>query len=128
MARALRPEQAMAEIHQELPNWSGLGVADFANRQNMRNFYDEDDRFLSNMAHGSSAGSLVKIADGKSQITDDSAATQILAYGTRYMLAVTEVWNAPFKVIEESKMIAFRNACLNFDCQQATHDIRNSSS
>ncbi len=111
-----------------LPNWSGLGIADLANKLGMRSSYDEDYRFLSNMAHGSSAGSLLRIADGKLQITDDSAATPILVYGTRYMLAVTEVWNAHFKVIEESKMIELRNACLNFDLQRATHDMRESSS
>ena len=111
-----------------LPNWSGLGIADLANKLNMRSSYDEDYRFLSNMAHGSSAGSLLRIADGKIQITDDSAATPILVYGTRYMLAVTEIWNGHFKVIEESKMITLRNACLNFDFQQATNDLRKSSS
>jgi hypothetical protein len=57
------------------------------------------------MAHASSAGRLLRIIDGEVQITDDSAATPILVYGTRYMLAVTEVWNAHFKLIEESKMI-----------------------
>ena len=111
-----------------LPNWSGLGIADLANKLKMRSSYDEDYRFLSNMAHGSSAGSLLRIADGKLQITDDSAATPILVYGTRYMLAVTEVWNAHFKVIEESKMIEVRNACLNFDFQQATQTMRKSAS
>jgi hypothetical protein len=110
-----------------LPNWSGLGIADLANRLKMQNAYDEDYRFLSNMAHGSSAGSLLRIVDGKLQITDDSAATPILVYGTRYMLAVTEVWNAQFKLIEESKMVELRNACLNFDLQQAADDLKKNS-
>lgn len=108
-----------------LPSWSGLGVADLASKLKMQKTYDEDYRFLSNMAHGSSAGSLLRIIDGKLQITDDSAATPILVYGTRYMLAVTEVWNAEFKLIEESEMVELRNSCLNFDVQAAADNRRN---
>jgi hypothetical protein len=108
-----------------LPNWSGLRVADLASKLKMQKAYDEDYRFLSNMAHASSAGSLLRIVDGEVQITDDSAATPILVYGTRYMLAVTEVWNAHFKLIEESKMIELRNSCLNFDLQEAADKLKN---
>jgi len=108
-----------------LPNWSGLSVADLAAKLKMQKTYDEDYRFLSNMAHGSSAGSLLRIVDGEMQITDDRAATPILVYGTRYMLAVTEVWNAEFKLIEESKMIELRNSCLNFDLQDAAVKLKN---
>jgi hypothetical protein len=110
-----------------LPTWSGLGIADLATKLNMQKSYDEDYRFLSNMAHGSSAGSLLRIVAGTLQITDDSAATPILVYGTRYMLAVTEVWNAQFKLIEDSKMNELRNACLNFDLQQASQDLKKNS-
>jgi Family of unknown function (DUF5677) len=111
-----------------LPNWSGLGIAGLADKLRMRSSHDEDYRFLSNMAHGSSAGSLLRIADGKLQITDDSAATPILVYGTRYMLAVTEVWNAHFKLIEESKMVELRQVCPNFDFQQAACYLKKNSS
>jgi len=65
--------------------------------------------------------------EGELQITDDTAATPILVYGTRYMLAVTDVWNAHFKLIEESKMGEFRNRCLAFDFQAATDDLKRSS-
>lgn len=105
------------------PNWSGLGVADLANKLKMQQVYNEDYRFLSNMAHASSAGSLLRIVGGELQITDDTAATPILVYGTRYMLAATEVWNAHFKLIEESKMAEFRNCCLNFDLQAAMSSL-----
>jgi hypothetical protein len=77
------------------------------------------------MAHASSAGSLLRIVDGEVQITDDSAATPILVYGTRYMLVVTEVWNAQFKLIEESKIVEWRNSCLNFDLQGAADKLKN---
>jgi hypothetical protein len=107
-----------------LPNCSGLSIADLANKLGMQNSYHEDYRFLSNMAHGSSAGSLLRIVDGELRITDDSAVTPILVYGTRYMLAVTEVWNTEFKLIEESKMIEFREVCLKFDLQQAEVDLK----
>ncbi|MGP0017718.1 MAG: DUF5677 domain-containing protein [Candidatus Sulfotelmatobacter sp.] len=43
-----------------LPSWSGLGVADLASKLKMQKTYDEDYRFLSNMAHASSAGSLLE--------------------------------------------------------------------
>ena len=67
----------------------------------------------------------MRIVDGEVQITDDSAATPILVYGTRYMLVVTEVWNAQFKLIEESKMVEWRNSCLNFDLQGAAGKLKN---
>lgn len=110
-----------------VPSWSGLSIAGLANKLNMKSTYDVDYRFLSNMAHGSSAGSLLKVFDGELEITDDRAATPILVYGTRYMLAVTEVWNAQFKVVKESRMVELRNACLNFDLQQAARDINKKS-
>ncbi len=40
------------------------------------------------------------------------------------MLAVTEVWNAHFKLIEESKMAECRNCYLNFDFQAAVSDLK----
>jgi hypothetical protein len=43
------------------------------------------------------------------------------------MLAVTEVWNAHFKLIEESKMDEFRKRSLSFDLQAAADDLKRSS-
>jgi hypothetical protein len=96
-------------------NWSGFRIVDLASKLNMQQAYNEDYRFLSNIAHASSAGSLLGMTGGELQITDDKAATPILVYGTRYVLAVIEVWNAHFKLIEESQMDTFRNRCLTFD-------------
>jgi hypothetical protein len=110
-----------------LSNWSGLSVATLARKLNMEQTYDQDYRFLSNMAHASSAGSLLGMREGELQITDDTAATPILVYGTRYMLAVTEVWNAHFKLIEESKIDEFRKRSLSFDLQAAADDLKRSS-
>lgn len=110
-----------------LPNWSGLSIADLARKLNMMQTYTEDYRFLSNMAHASSAGSLLSMRDGRLHITDDTAATPILVYGTRYMLAVTEVWNAHFKLVEEPKMVEFRERCLGFDLQAAADELKKSS-
>lgn len=106
------------------PNWSGLSVADLARKLNMIQSYNEDYRFLSNMAHTSSAGSLLGMQDGRLHITDDMAATPILVYGTRYMVAVTEVWNAYFKLIEEPKMAELRKQCLAFDFQAAADELK----
>lgn len=110
-----------------LPTWAGLSVADLAKKLNMQITYDVDYRFLSNMAHGSSAGSLLRIVAGTLQITDDTAVTPILVYGSRYMLAVTEVWNAQFKLIEEKNMVELRNASLTFDLQQAASELKKNS-
>jgi Family of unknown function (DUF5677) len=111
-----------------LSNWSGLSVAALARKLNMEQTYDQDYRFLSNMAHGSSAGSLLGMQVGELQITDDTVATPILVYGTQYMLAVTEVWNAHFKLIEKSEMGELRKQCLRFDLQAAANDMKTSSS
>jgi len=43
------------------------------------------------------------------------------------MLAVTEVWNAHFKLIEESKMGELRKQCLSFNLQAAADDLKRPS-
>lgn len=111
-----------------LSSWSGLSVADLARKLNMMQTYNEDYRFLSNMVHVSSAGSLLRMRDGRLHITDDTAATPILVYGTRYVLAVAEVWNAHFKFIDEPKMAEFRKQCLAFDLQAAADELKKTSS
>jgi hypothetical protein len=108
-------------------SWSGLSIAALASKLNMQQTYNEDYRFLSNMAHASSAGSLLGIRGGELQITDDTAVTPILVYGTRYMLAVTEVWDAHFKLVEHSKMDEFKKGCLAFDFQSAANHLKMSS-
>jgi hypothetical protein len=109
-----------------LSSWSGLSIADLARKLNVMQTYNKDYRFLSNMAHGSSAGLLLGMRDGQLQVTDDTAATPILVYGTRYMLAVAEVWNAHFKFIEESRMAEFGKQCLAFDLQAAADKLKRS--
>ncbi len=110
-----------------LTNWSGLSFANLASKLNTQQTYEVDYRFLSNAAHSAAAGSMWNVVGGTPQITDDTFVTPILVYGTRYMLAVTEVWNAHFKLIEESKMEAFRKQGLNVDFR-ATNDTLKSSS
>jgi hypothetical protein len=81
--------------------------------------YDVDYRFLSNAAHSSAAGAMLGVVGGTLQITDDKFVTPILVYGTRYMLAVTEIWNAHFKLIDHSGMDKFRKQGLHFDFEAA---------
>lgn len=109
-----------------LPNWSGLSFADLASKLGMQQSYDVDYRFLSNAAHSSAAGTLLNVVAGNLQITDDTFVTPILVYGTRYMLAVAEIWNVHFKLIEESKMEAFRKQGLNFDFKAAKDALKRS--
>ena len=96
------------------PSWSGLGVADLANKLKLQQAYNEGYRFLSNMAHASSAGSLLRLVGGEMQITDDTAVTPILVYGTRYMLAAFEIWNGHFGLVAKTKLTDLRNRCLTF--------------
>lgn len=109
-----------------LPHWSGLNFADLANKLNMKQSYDVDYRFLSNVAHASSAGSMLNVVSGTLQITDDTFVTPIVVYGTRYMLTVTEVWNAHFKLIEDLRMVEFRKRALNFDLKTVVDALRKS--
>jgi hypothetical protein len=95
-------------------SWSGLSIADLARRLGLQEAYDRDYRFLSNVAHVSSAGTMLRMVDGAIQITDDSNVTPTLVHGTRYVLAVLEVWNAHFKLIGDTEMVEFRKACLDF--------------
>jgi hypothetical protein len=108
-----------------LPNWSGLSFADLASKLNMQQAYEVDYRFLSNAAHSSAAGAMLNVIGGTLQITDDAFVTPILVYGTRYMLAVTEVWNAHFKLIDDSKMDEFRKQSLHFDFEAARDASKN---
>jgi hypothetical protein len=109
-----------------LPNWSGLNFAALASKLNMQQTYDVDYRFLSNAAHSSAAGAMLSVVEGTLQIADDTFVSPILVYGTRYMLAVTEVWNAHFKLIEDSKLEEFRKQVLNFDFKAANVASKNS--
>lgn len=107
-----------------LNNWSGLGFADMTRKLQTPETYEQDYRFLSNMAHSSSAGFFPRIVGGRLQITDDTNATPILIYGTRYMLAVTEIWNGNFNLIKQSKMVDLRNRCITFDFQSAADNLK----
>lgn len=109
-----------------LPNWSGLSFADLASKLNLQQSYEVDYRFLSNAAHSSAAGAMFNVVGGTLQITDDTFVTPILVYGTRYMLAVTEVWNVHFKLIEHSEMEGFRKRGLTFDFNAARKASKNS--
>jgi hypothetical protein len=110
-----------------LPSWSGLSFADLASKLGMQESYDVDYRFLSNAAHSSAAGAMWNVVGGSLQITDDTFVTPILVYGTRYMLAVTEIWNAHFQLLEDQKIEAFRNQGLNFDFKAAKDAGKRSS-
>src|ERR1019366_1436979 len=109
------------------PSWSGLSFADLASKLGIQESYDVDYRFLSNAAHSSAAGAMWNVVGGSLQITDDTFVTPILVYGTRYMLAVTEIWNAHFQLLEDQKIEAFRNQGLNFDFKAAKDAGKRSS-
>jgi hypothetical protein len=95
-------------------SWSGLSIADLARRLGLHEAYDRDYRFLSNIVHVSSAGSMLRMIDGVVQITDDSNVTPILVHGTRYVLAVLEVCNAHFKLISDGELDELNKAALSF--------------
>jgi hypothetical protein len=103
-----------------------LSFADLASKLNLQQSYEVDYRFLSNAAHSSAAGAMFNVVGGTLQITDDMFVTPILVYGTRYMLAVTEVWNVHFKLIEDSEMEGFRKRGLTFDFNAARKASKNS--
>ncbi len=110
-----------------LSNWSGLSFADLANKLKMQATYEVDYRFLSNAAHSSAAGTMSHVVGGVLQITDDTFVTPILVYGTRYMLAVAEVWNAHFKLIDDPRMDEVRKRVLSFDFKAARAALESSS-
>jgi hypothetical protein len=113
-----------------LPNWSGLTFAELARKLGMSQSYEVDYRFLSNAAHSSAAGAMFGVHDGLVQITDDRFVTPILVYGTRYALAVTEVWDAHFELVDNSKMEELRKLTLTFDFNAAAcpHQSRSGAS
>jgi hypothetical protein len=68
------------------------------------------------------------VISGVLQITDDTFVTPILIYGTRYMLAVTEVWNAHFKLIDDARMDELRKRVLSFDFKAAQAALKDALS
>jgi hypothetical protein len=110
-----------------LPNCSGLNFADLASKLGIQQSYEVDYRFLSNAAHSSAAGAMFNVVGGTLQITDDTFVTPILVYGTRYVLAVAEVWNSHFSLIDGAKMRDFRKSGLDFDFNAARDVMKNAA-
>jgi hypothetical protein len=98
-----------------LPNWSGLSFSEMAAKLNTQQSYKNDYRFLSNAAHGSSAGVMMNVVQDVLQIYDDRFVSGILVAGTCYMCAIAELWNIHFRLIEETKLKELRDKGLSFD-------------
>ena len=75
----------------QLANLPGVGLKDA---------YDQDFRVLSQMAHCTSQGILFRRAGDVMEIRTDILVSEILIFGTRYILDVTRLWNGQFNLID----------------------------
>lgn len=98
-----------------LQNWSGLSFAAMAERIGLKDTYETDYRFLSNVAHCSARGLLLDKVDGTIQITSDALIDELLIYGTKYVLAVTLYWNEHFALGDSGKLSELHAEAVGFD-------------
>lgn len=110
--KALLPLKPSGE---PLQNWSGLSFAAIADKIGLKDTYEKDYRFLSNVAHCSARGLLLEKSDGTIQITTDVLVNELLVYGTRYMLAVTLYWNEQFALADSAKLAELHAEAVCFD-------------
>lgn len=88
-----------------LKNWWGnSSIRDLAQLLGLAETYDQDYRFLSQMAHCTSQGILFRRRGNTVEIRTDILVPALLVYGTRYVLAVAGFWNAHFSLLDEDAL------------------------
>ena len=95
--------------------WGDLGIRDLANKLGLGQTYDQDYRFLSQMAHCTAQGILVKNRAGTVQIRTDALVRELLVFGTRYMIEIARRWSEHFAIIEIPVLASLASEALDFD-------------
>jgi hypothetical protein len=99
--------------------WYGCTLAQLATQINQKETYDKDYRYLSQMAHCSTRAITVTQIGNQVQIKSDRLVTPILVFGSRYVLAVTGLWNAQFGLIPEETIQRLNEMAFDMDMKPA---------
>lgn len=96
-------------------NWFGSNFREIAKSLGVEDTYDTDYRLLSNIAHCSARGFLMKMNCAGIQIHSDSFVEAVLVYGTKYILTVVERWNEHFAIVDKAKLREIGDKVIDFD-------------
>jgi len=95
--------------------WGDKTIKDLAAEIGWADTYDQDYRFLSQMAHCTAQGILMDRVGDLLEIRTDILVPEILVFGTRYMLNVAKHWSDAFGVLETADLLALANDAVNFN-------------
>jgi hypothetical protein len=95
--------------------WFGSNFRKIAEDLGIENTYDADYRLLSNIAHCSARGFLMKMDGATAQINSDSFIEAVLVYGTKYTLCVAQRWNEHFALMDETTLEEIEGSAINFE-------------
>ncbi len=95
--------------------WGDSGIRYLANKLGLTQTYDQDYRFLSQMAHCTAQGILVRNRAGIVEIRTDTLVRELLVFGTRYMIEIARLWSEHFAIIEIPVLASLASEALNFD-------------
>ena len=101
---------------QPLRNWWGdSGIKDLAYSLGLQSTYDEDYRFLSQMAHCTAQGFLLDKRGSTVEIRTDMLVREILVFGTRYVVSIAKFWNDHFGLLNLAELATLAQEALDFD-------------
>jgi hypothetical protein len=95
--------------------WGDKTIKDLARELGWEDTYNQDYRFLSQMAHCTSQGILLHRVGNVVEIRTDILVREILVFGTRYMLNVAKHWNDAFGLMELAKLTELAKDAVNFN-------------
>jgi hypothetical protein len=84
--------------------WGDAKIEQVATDLGLKDAYDQDYRFLSQMAHCTARGILFRRTGEIVAIRTDSLVREILVFGTRYVVEITRLWNEHFGLIDVVKL------------------------
>lgn len=98
-----------------LRNWWGdATIRDLASQLGWLDTYEQDYRFLSQMAHCTAQGVLLERVGNTLEIRTDMLVREILVFGTRYMISVAKHWNDVFGLMEPDQLAELAAEAVNF--------------
>ncbi len=101
---------------QPLRNWWGDStIRNVANELGLLDTYDQDYRFLSEMAHCTAQGVLLERRGNVVEIRTDMLVREILVFGTRYMIEIARWWNEHFSLLKTQLLGDLAQEAVNFD-------------
>jgi uncharacterized protein DUF5677 len=99
--------------------WGDSSIRDLAGQLGLADTYDQDYRFLSQMAHCTSQGVLMERVGNTLEIRTGLLVREILVFGTRYMISVAKQWNDVFGLLEATQLAELAVEAVNFNFDPA---------